>query len=122
MAELEAQAPPLQPPLHNTAAPREREPDPADIERYRKWWEERKLRKLRGQYESALVQLSELVSIYSKRLLQRRLACAVGRVFRGLYSQSGWLGQREPLNPVEHRVRACSRRCADARLLPRLYH
>ncbi|KAI9058029.1 hypothetical protein FKP32DRAFT_1582533 [Trametes sanguinea] len=62
MAELEAQAPPLQPPLHNTAAPREREPDPADIERYRKWWEERKLRKLRGQYESALVQLSELVN------------------------------------------------------------
>ncbi|CDO73898.1 hypothetical protein BN946_scf185016.g55 [Trametes cinnabarina] len=47
MAELEAQAPPLQPPLHTTAAPREREPDPADIERYRKWWEERKLRKLR---------------------------------------------------------------------------
>ncbi|OSD07820.1 hypothetical protein PYCCODRAFT_1358249 [Trametes coccinea BRFM310] len=62
MAELEAQAPPLQPPLHNTAAPREREPDPADIEKYRKWWEERKLRKLRGQYESALVQLSELVN------------------------------------------------------------
>ena len=62
MSDLEAQAPPLQPPLHNTASARDREPDPADIEKYRKWWEERKVRKLRGQYESALVQLSELVS------------------------------------------------------------
>ncbi|KAI0646129.1 surface antigen-domain-containing protein [Trametes meyenii] len=61
MADLEPQAPPLQPPLQNTSSPREREPDTADLERYRKWWEERKLRKLRGQYESALVQLSELV-------------------------------------------------------------
>ena len=62
MSDLEPQAPPLQPPLHNTSSPRDREPDPADIEKYRQWWEERKLRKLRGQYESALVQLSELVS------------------------------------------------------------
>ncbi|KAI0634983.1 surface antigen-domain-containing protein [Trametes polyzona] len=62
MADLEAQAPPLQPPLQNTASPKDREPDPADLERYRQWWEERKLRKLRGQYESALVQLSELVN------------------------------------------------------------
>ncbi|KAI0353404.1 hypothetical protein OH77DRAFT_628273 [Trametes cingulata] len=62
MADLEPQAPPLQPPLQNTSSPREREPDPADLERYRQWWEERKLRKLRGHYESALVQLSELVN------------------------------------------------------------
>ncbi|RDX46703.1 hypothetical protein OH76DRAFT_1406788 [Lentinus brumalis] len=62
MSDLEPQAPPLQPPLHNTSSPRDREPDPTDIEKYRKWWEERKLRKLRGQYESALVQLSELVN------------------------------------------------------------
>lgn len=63
MADSEPTAPPLQPPLKNTSSPRDREPDPADIEKYRKWWEERKLRKLRGQYESALVQLSELVSV-----------------------------------------------------------
>ncbi|KAI0367215.1 hypothetical protein BV20DRAFT_1037862 [Pilatotrama ljubarskyi] len=62
MADLEPQAPPLRPPLQNTARPREPEPDPADLERYRQWWEERKLRKLRGHYESALVQLSELVN------------------------------------------------------------
>ena len=68
MSDLEAQAPPLQPPVHNTASPRDREPDPADIEKYRKWWEERKVRKLRGQYESALVQLSELVRTLCTRI------------------------------------------------------
>ncbi|TBU24332.1 surface antigen-domain-containing protein [Dichomitus squalens] len=62
MADAEPTTPPLQPPLHDTSAPRDREPDAADIEKYRKWWEERKLRKLRGQYESALVQLSHLVN------------------------------------------------------------
>ncbi|KAI0819457.1 surface antigen-domain-containing protein [Trametes gibbosa] len=61
MADLEPQAPPLQPPLQSTASPREPEPDAVDIEKYKKWWEERKLRKLRGQYESALVQLSGLI-------------------------------------------------------------
>ena len=63
MANSEPTAPPLQPPLQYTSSPREREPDDKDIERYRKWWEERKLRKLRGQYESALVQLSDLVGV-----------------------------------------------------------
>ena len=63
MADTEPTAPPLRPPLHDTSSPRDREPNAADIEKYKKWWEERKLRKLRGQYESALVQLSELVSI-----------------------------------------------------------
>ena len=62
MADAEPTAPPLRPPLQNTSSPRDREPDAADLEKYQKWWEERKLRKLRGQYESGLVQLSELVS------------------------------------------------------------
>lgn len=62
MADAEPVAPPLQPPLQNTSSPRDLEPDAADIERYKKWWEERKLRKLRGQYESAFVELSQLVS------------------------------------------------------------
>ena len=62
MADAEPTAPPLQPPLLDTSSPRDREPDAKDLERYRKWWEERRLRKLRGQYESALVQLSGLVS------------------------------------------------------------
>ena len=72
MADAEPTAPPLRPPLHDTSSPRDREPNAADIEKYKKWWEERKLRKLRGQYESALVQLSELVSIYSVYLLRAR--------------------------------------------------
>ncbi|KAI1798397.1 surface antigen-domain-containing protein [Ganoderma leucocontextum] len=62
MADAEPTAPPLQPPLQNTSSPRDLEPDAADIERYKKWWEESKLRKLRGQYESAFVQLSQLVN------------------------------------------------------------
>nr|VWP01878.1 Uncharacterized protein [Ganoderma boninense] len=62
MADADPVAPPLQPPLQNTSSPRDLEPDAADIERYKKWWEERKLRKLRGQYESAFVQLSQLVN------------------------------------------------------------
>ncbi|KAI1789658.1 surface antigen-domain-containing protein [Ganoderma leucocontextum] len=62
MADAEPNAPPLQPPLQNTSSPRDLEPNAADIERYKKWWEERKLRKLRGQYQSALVQLSHLVN------------------------------------------------------------
>ena len=62
MSDPEPTAPPLQPPLHYTSSPRDREPDAVDLDKYRQWWEERKLRKLRGQYESALVQLSELVS------------------------------------------------------------
>ena len=72
MADTEPTAPPLRPPLHDTSSPRDREPNATDIEKYKKWWEERKLRKLRGQYESALVQLSELVSIYSVYLLRAR--------------------------------------------------
>ena len=72
MADAEPTAPPLRPPLHDTSSPRDREPNAADIEKYKNWWEERKLRKLRGQYESALVQLSELVSIYSVYLLRAR--------------------------------------------------
>lgn len=75
MADLEPQAPPLQPPLQSTASPREREPDAADLEKYRKWWEERKLRKLRGQYESALVQLSELVSSHARLHAYLRSRC-----------------------------------------------
>jgi outer membrane protein insertion porin family len=52
----------LNPPLQNSASPRQREPDASDLERLRKWQEERIARKLRGEYESAIIHLSELVS------------------------------------------------------------
>lgn len=61
MDDSELIAPELKPPLHNTAAPRDKEPD-ADLEKLRKWQEERLARKLRGEYESASLRLAEVVS------------------------------------------------------------
>lgn len=55
------QAPPLRPPLANTSAPRDKEPPVADLEKLRKWQEERIARKLRGEYESAVLHLAEVV-------------------------------------------------------------
>lgn len=55
------EAPPLRPPLANTSAPRDKEPPEADLEKLRKWQEERIARKLRGEYESAVLHLAEVV-------------------------------------------------------------
>ncbi|KAL5476991.1 hypothetical protein ACEPAI_3177 [Sanghuangporus weigelae] len=48
-------------PLRDTSSPHEREPDPMDLEKVRKWQEERIERKLRGEYESVLLRLGELI-------------------------------------------------------------
>ncbi|KAF7972449.1 hypothetical protein HWV62_17926 [Athelia sp. TMB] len=53
---------PPSPPLHNTASPRDKEPDESDWDKVRKWQEERLARKLRGEYESAVLHLSQLVN------------------------------------------------------------
>jgi len=53
---------PLSPPLQNSASPRQQEPNASDLDTLRKWQEERIARKLRGEYESAVLHLSELVS------------------------------------------------------------
>ena len=55
-------APPLRPPLANTSVPRDHEPDAAEIEKLRKWQEERIERRIRGEYESAVMHLTEVVS------------------------------------------------------------
>ena len=60
--EFELSAPPLRPPLQNSSAPRDKEPD--DLQKLIKWQEERLARKLRGEYESAVLHLSEVVSYY----------------------------------------------------------
>lgn len=59
--ETHLEAPPLRPPLANTSAPRDKEPPEADLEKLRKWQEERITRKLRGEYESAVLHLAEVV-------------------------------------------------------------
>ncbi|TDL19639.1 mitochondrial protein [Rickenella mellea] len=58
--EAPLSAPPLKPPLQNKSAPRDQEPS-GDAEKLRKWHEERLERKLRGEYESAVQHLAELI-------------------------------------------------------------
>ncbi|KAF8804775.1 hypothetical protein BYT27DRAFT_7106989 [Phlegmacium glaucopus] len=53
-------SPTLRPPLHDSSSPRDKEPK--EIEKIRKWQEERIARKLRGEYESAIVHLSEVIN------------------------------------------------------------
>ncbi|KAJ3494744.1 hypothetical protein NLJ89_g10742 [Agrocybe chaxingu] len=51
-------APLLRPPLHNTSSPRDKEP--VGFEKLLKWQDERRARKLKGEYESAVTHLSEV--------------------------------------------------------------
>ena len=56
--------PPLQPPLVNSSSPSDKEPGD-DLEKIRKWQEERIARKLRGEYESSVMHLTELVRVFA---------------------------------------------------------
>ncbi|CAA7268526.1 unnamed protein product [Cyclocybe aegerita] len=53
-------APSLRPPLHNTSSPRDKEP--VGFEKLLKWQDERRARKLKGEYESAVTHLSEVIN------------------------------------------------------------
>ena len=59
-------APPLRKILHDTSSPRDLEPKDAGLEALQKWHEERLEKKLRGEYESAVRKLGEVVSLYYK--------------------------------------------------------
>ncbi|KAG8935261.1 hypothetical protein FRC02_008396 [Tulasnella sp. 418] len=54
--------PPLRPPFHNTSSPRDKEPIDADIETLLKWQQERLERKLRGEYESSVRHLVDVIN------------------------------------------------------------
>jgi len=54
--------PQLSPPLHNSSSPRDKEPK--EFNAFNKWREERIQRRLKGEYESYVMHLSELVIIY----------------------------------------------------------
>ncbi|KAF8962336.1 surface antigen-domain-containing protein [Flammula alnicola] len=58
MADLDS--PQLKPPLHNSSAPREKEPK--ELDKLIKWQQDRIARKLRGEYESAILHLSEVIN------------------------------------------------------------
>lgn len=65
--DSELHPPPLRPPLHNSSAPRDEEPD-VELEKLKKWQQERMERRMRGEYESMLLHLGELVFRASSRL------------------------------------------------------
>ncbi|KAF8170615.1 surface antigen-domain-containing protein [Mycena galopus ATCC 62051] len=52
----------LRPPLQNSSSPRDLEPDSRDIEKIRTWQQQRIDKKLRGEYESAVLHLSEVIN------------------------------------------------------------
>lgn len=54
-------SPQLRPPLANTSAPRDSEPLSSEQDVLAKWQEERMQRRLRGEYESQMIRLGELV-------------------------------------------------------------
>jgi outer membrane protein insertion porin family len=49
-------------PLHNSSSPRDKEPRAKEWEKVQKWQEARIERRLRGEYESAVLHLQEVVS------------------------------------------------------------
>ncbi|KAF7334237.1 SAM50-like protein SPAC17C9.06 [Mycena sanguinolenta] len=60
---MEEKPPPgLRPPLQNSSVPRDFEPDPRDIDKIRTWQQQRIEKKLRGEYESAVLHLSEVIN------------------------------------------------------------
>ncbi|KAF9041211.1 surface antigen-domain-containing protein [Panaeolus papilionaceus] len=52
--------PQLSPPLHNSSSPRDKEPK--EFNDFKKWREERIQRRLKGEYESYIMHLSELIN------------------------------------------------------------
>ncbi|KAJ7033195.1 surface antigen-domain-containing protein [Mycena alexandri] len=59
---MEGKPPGLRPPLQNSSSPRDFEPDERDIDKIRQWQQERVEKKLRGEYESAVLHLSEVIN------------------------------------------------------------
>jgi len=60
------ETPNLKLPLHNTAQSRDKEPD--DVKKLREWQQQRLERRLRGDYESAVIHLSQVVCSFSEFL------------------------------------------------------
>ncbi|CAL1709271.1 unnamed protein product [Somion occarium] len=88
MEEPELTVPPLKPPLHNTSVPRDKEPDLEDLEKLKKWQEERMTRKLRGEYESAVLHLGQVVN----ENLNSRMNIASIRVDGAVHTRKSFLG------------------------------
>jgi len=62
----QVKTPSLKLPLHNSAQPRHKEPE--DLEKLRQWQQQRLERRLRGDYESAVIHLSQVVCFFFQDL------------------------------------------------------
>ncbi|TFK47553.1 hypothetical protein OE88DRAFT_1685927 [Heliocybe sulcata] len=109
----------LKPPFQNSSAPRDKEPD--DLEKLRRWQEERLARRLRGEYESAYLRLGELVNTN----LETPLRVASVRVEGAPHTRSSFLGflvnpllppgtSDSTLESVLHTTRRISHRLQDS--------
>jgi outer membrane protein insertion porin family len=65
----------LAPPLHNSAQPRDKEPAAEGIDKLLHWQQQRIARRLRGDYESAVIHLSSLVGVFSPPSANVALTC-----------------------------------------------
>ncbi|KAJ7698731.1 surface antigen-domain-containing protein [Mycena rosella] len=52
----------LRPPLQNSRSPRDFEPDERDLDKIRQWQQERVSKKLRGEFESSVLHLADVVN------------------------------------------------------------
>ncbi|KAJ7154700.1 surface antigen-domain-containing protein, partial [Mycena filopes] len=59
---MDEKPPGLRPPLQNSSSPRDLEPDERDLDKIRAWQRERAEKRLRGEYESAVLHLSEVIN------------------------------------------------------------
>jgi outer membrane protein insertion porin family len=59
----------LHPPLQNSSTPRDDEPV-GDLAKLQRWQDERMQRRLRGEYESAVTHLAELVCTCALRMVR----------------------------------------------------
>ncbi|PCH45027.1 hypothetical protein WOLCODRAFT_165558 [Wolfiporia cocos MD-104 SS10] len=97
MDDPELTAPPLKPPLADTSAPRDGEPAADDVDRILRWQEERIARKLRGEYESAVLHLSDVVNSN----LATPLRIASVRVQGAAHTRASFIGSLiTPLLPL----------------------
>jgi len=69
--------PSLKLPLHNSAQPRDKEPE--DVKKLREWQQQRLERRLRGDYESAVIHLSQVVCLFFRTLVHVLYPCNESR-------------------------------------------
>jgi hypothetical protein len=93
----------IRPPLQPSARPSHHEPSPEDVEKLRSWQEERLQRKLRGEYESEILHLTELVRVHActqeSALTERTGKWQLGHAPQNILSPHQWCNTHKPVVP-----------------------